>query len=103
MALAEFVAVYESQLRASGLPEALYPRLFEKLTNGVFDMGAVVQFCFDDEENELRTKWSVLTSCHVAAESDVFLLDHAWSFDTLENAVRQLNDCLLYTSPSPRD
>ncbi|CAD5317472.1 unnamed protein product [Arabidopsis thaliana] len=84
----DFVKVHGILLAASGLPPKLYPRLFEKLAYDTFDGGDYFQIesCEDDQRRKL-----LLTAESMPKDSDVFLVDHAWTF-RLPDAYKQLKE-----------
>ncbi|KEH37583.1 putative tubulin-tyrosine ligase/Tubulin polyglutamylase, leucine-rich repeat domain, L [Medicago truncatula] len=84
----DFTKVHGILLAASGLPESLHRRLFHKLSTETFDGGEHFQIepC---EENRMRRL--VLTSDSMAKDSNVFLVDHAWTF-RLSDAYKQLRE-----------
>ncbi|XP_050918374.1 uncharacterized protein LOC127135779 [Lathyrus oleraceus] len=84
----DFAKVHAILLAASGLPEPLHRSLFQKLSTETFDGGEHFQIepC---EEN--RKRRLVLTSDSMAKDSNVFLIDHAWTF-RLPDAYRQLHE-----------
>ncbi|KAL2327273.1 hypothetical protein Fmac_020700 [Flemingia macrophylla] len=84
----EFAKVHAFLLAASGLPERLHRRLFEKLAGEAFDGGDHFQIepCEDGRQRRL-----VLTSESMPKDSDVFLVDHAWTF-RLSDAYKQLHE-----------
>ncbi|CAN8323629.1 unnamed protein product [Cochlearia groenlandica] len=86
--LDDFVEVHGILLAASGLPLKLHSRLFEKLASDTFDGGAHFQIepCDDGRRRRL-----LLTSESMPTDSDVFLVDHAWTF-RLSDAYKQLEE-----------
>lgn len=82
----DFLNAHGLLLMASGLPESLYRQLFHKLSGETFDGGDFFQIepCEDGLQRRL-----VLTSEFMAKESNVFLIDHAWTF-RLPDAPKQL-------------
>ncbi|EEF46277.1 protein binding protein, putative [Ricinus communis] len=84
----DFVKVHGLLLAASGLPQSLHYKLFEKLTSEAFDGGAYFQIepCEDSRQRRL-----LFTSDSMPAESNVFLVDHAWTF-RLSDAYTQLQE-----------
>ncbi|KAL9314621.1 hypothetical protein ACSQ67_020073 [Phaseolus vulgaris] len=82
----EFAKVHALLLAASGLPECLHRRLFEKLSGESFDGGSHFQIepCEGGRQRRL-----VLTSTSMETDSDVFLVDHAWTF-RLSDAYKQV-------------
>ena len=85
----DFVNVHGVLLAASGLPQSLHRPLFEKLSAETFDGGDFFQV---DPAEDGRQRRLILTSETMAAESDVFLVDHAWTF-RLSDARKQVPDC----------
>lgn len=75
-------------LTASGLPQPLHRKLFSKLSSETFDGGSFFQIvpCDDGPQRSL-----VLTSESMPKHSDVFLVDHAWTF-RLSDAYNQLRE-----------
>ena len=95
-----FLDVHEAQLRQMRFPAALHARLYEKLRGEVFDAGDAFTFQFDEaiaEQNSSgdqapRCPLSLLAQRCIAAESDVWLVDHVWLFSTAASALAQLQD-----------
>lgn len=86
----DFVKVHSILLAASGIPQSLYPKLFEKLTSDALDGGNYFQV-EPVEEVEGRQRRLVFTSEFLGKESDLFLVDHAWTF-RLSDAYKQLQE-----------
>ncbi|XP_019094148.1 PREDICTED: tubulin--tyrosine ligase-like protein 12 [Camelina sativa] len=84
----DFVKVHGILLAASGLPPKLYPRLFQKLASDTLDGGAYFQIESSDDDRRRRL---LLTSDSMPKDSDVFLVDHAWTF-RLPDACKQLKE-----------
>ncbi|XP_004288983.1 PREDICTED: tubulin--tyrosine ligase-like protein 12 [Fragaria vesca subsp. vesca] len=84
----DFVKVHALLLTASGLPQSLHRRLFQKLLSDSFDGGSHFQI---EPTEDGRQRRLVLTSDHMPANSDVFLVDHAWTF-RLSEAPKQLRE-----------
>ncbi|XP_031267892.1 tubulin--tyrosine ligase-like protein 12 [Pistacia vera] len=84
----DFVKVHGLLLAASGLPQSLHLQLFQKLTTETFDGGAFFQIepCGDGRQRRL-----LLTSDFMPKQSNVFLVDHAWTF-RLSDAYKQLQE-----------
>lgn len=82
----EFAKVHALLLAASGLPECLHQRLFEKLYGESFDGGK--HFKIEPCEGGCQRRL-VLTSASMEKNSDVFLVDHAWTF-RLSDAFKQV-------------
>ncbi|KAL3685815.1 hypothetical protein R1sor_003837 [Riccia sorocarpa] len=86
MDLEKFEVVHGILLASAGLPRSLFRQLHSKLTNEIFDAGN----CFEIEPCEDgRQRRLLLTSDALPKESQVFLVDHAWSF-RLTEARKQL-------------
>ncbi|GMH16581.1 hypothetical protein Nepgr_018422 [Nepenthes gracilis] len=84
----DFVKVHGVLLAASGIPECLYLDLFQKLLSETFDGGDYFQI---EPCEEGRQRRLLLTSNFMAKESNVFLIDHAWTF-RLPDARKQLEE-----------
>lgn len=84
----DFVKVHALLLAASGIPQSLHRTLFEKLTNDTFDGGNLFQI-EPVEELEGRQRRLIFTSEFLGKESDLFLVDHAWTF-RLSDAYKQV-------------
>ncbi|CAO2842027.1 unnamed protein product [Amaranthus hypochondriacus] len=84
----EFLKVHGLLLTATGLPQSLYPQLFRKLSSETFDGGEFFQIepCEDGLQRRL-----VFTSDSMPKHSNVFLVDHAWTF-RLPDAPKQLEE-----------
>lgn len=78
-----FLASHEMQLYGSGLPTALYPVLYAKLLHSTFDAGHYFQILQKDSDSGAEIEYFSyrLTALQdLQAESNVFLVDHAWTF-----------------------
>ncbi|WOL02637.1 tubulin--tyrosine ligase-like protein 12 [Canna indica] len=84
----DFVNVHGILLASSGVPPSLYSQLFRKLSSETFDGG---NFFSVEPCEEGRQRRLVLSADFLAKESDVFLIDHAWSF-RLSDALQQLRE-----------
>lgn len=82
----EFLRVHGLLLAATGLPQSLYRQLFLKLTSETFDGGEFFQIepCEDGRQRRL-----VFTSDFMPKNSNLFLVDHAWTF-RLPDAPKQV-------------
>lgn len=82
----EFVEVHALLLAASGIPSSLHELLYQKLSSDTFDGGDFFQVepCEDGRQRRL-----VLTADSMDKESQVFLVDHAWTF-RLSDALKQV-------------
>ena len=69
------------QLKAMGLPEALWSRLVEKLAAQQFDAGASFTYALDDDPaTPPHLRYDVIAAVDLAAGEDVWLVDHIWAF-----------------------
>jgi tubulin--tyrosine ligase-like protein 12 len=84
----EFVEVHGILLAASGLPKSLHRQLFHKLSTESFDGGNYFQVEPLDDGRQRRL---LLTADFIQPESNVFLVDHAWTF-RLSDAPKQLKE-----------
>ncbi|CAA3019984.1 tubulin--tyrosine ligase 12 [Olea europaea subsp. europaea] len=84
----DFVKVHGVLLAASGLPQSLHRKLFLKLMADTFDGGNYFQVEPVEDGKQRRL---VLTANFMEKESDVFLVDHAWTF-RLSDAYKQLQE-----------
>lgn len=82
----DFVKVHGVLLAASGLPRTLHRKLFQKLTAETFDGGNYFQV---ESVEDGRQRRLVLTADLLGKDSDVFLVDHAWTF-RLSDAYKQV-------------
>ncbi|GAQ82856.1 Putative tubulin-tyrosine ligase [Klebsormidium nitens] len=88
MEFEDFVQVHGVLLAASGLPQSLHKVLHQKLTQDVFDGGQ--HFQVEEVEVEGGVQRRLVASAErLDKESDVFLVDHTWSF-RLAGARKQL-------------
>ncbi|GFP85500.1 tubulin--tyrosine ligase-like protein 12 [Phtheirospermum japonicum] len=84
----DFVKSHTILLAASGFPEPLHRKLFQKLTAETFDGGNYFQV---EPVEDGRQRRLVLTADFLGKDSDVFLVDHAWTF-RLNDAYKQLQE-----------
>ncbi|CAM8966903.1 unnamed protein product [Rhodiola kirilowii] len=84
----DFVKVHALLLAASGIPNSLHFQLYRKLSSDVFDAGNFfhIEPCHSGKQRRL-----VFTSDYMEKESNLFLVDHAWSF-RLTDAPKQLQE-----------
>lgn len=82
----DFVKVHGVLLAASGLPQPLHRKLYQKLTAETFDGGNYFQV---EPVEGGRQRRLVLTADSIGQHSDVFLGDHAWTF-RLSDAYKQV-------------
>ncbi|KAK9697343.1 hypothetical protein RND81_08G031300 [Saponaria officinalis] len=73
----QFLNVHGILLTATGLPNSLYHALFQKLSSETLDGGNFFQI--ESCENG-RQRRLILTSEFMGMNSNVFLVDHAWTF-----------------------
>ncbi|CAM6083327.1 unnamed protein product [Calypogeia fissa] len=90
MELEEFERVHGILLASAGLPSSLYSQLHAKLSGDVFDGGNFFEIeTLQEEEERQQQRRLVLSAESLKKESQVFLVDHAWSF-RLPDARKQL-------------
>ncbi|KAK4713757.1 hypothetical protein R3W88_019664 [Solanum pinnatisectum] len=86
----DFVKVHGVLLAAAGIPQSLYKLLFQKLSSDTFDGGHYFQI---EPIEDGRQRRLLFTSDFIAKHSNVFLVDHAWTF-RLSDAYKQLCEVL---------
>ncbi|XP_073060137.1 uncharacterized protein [Primulina eburnea] len=84
----DFVEVHGVLLAASGLAQPLHRKLFQKLAAETFDGCCYFQV---EPVEDRRQRRLLLTAESMIEESDVFLVDHAWTF-RLSDAYKQLQE-----------
>nr|GMC58963.1 tubulin--tyrosine ligase-like protein 12 [Ipomoea batatas] len=84
----DFIKVHGVLLASSGIPQKLHPLLFQKLAAEAFDAGHHFQIEPVEDGNQRRL---LFTSDFMANESNLFLVDHAWTF-RLSDAYKQLQE-----------
>lgn len=82
----DFIKVHGVLLAASGIPQKLHPLLFQKLAAETFDGGHHFQIEPVEDGKQRRL---LFTSEFMAKESNLFLVDHAWTF-RLSDAYKQV-------------
>ncbi|KAL3332422.1 hypothetical protein AABB24_032809 [Solanum stoloniferum] len=82
----DFVKVHGVLLAAAGIPQSLYKLLFQKLSSDTFDGGHYFQI---EPIEDSRQRRLLFTSDFIAKHSNLFLVDHAWTF-RLSDAYKQL-------------
>jgi len=85
----DFARVHAYLLAAAGIPPSLHERLYRKLADEVFDGGEV--FAVEPCEGGRQRRLVLASEEPLGKESDVFLVDHAWSF-RLPDALKQLRE-----------
>uniref|UniRef100_A0A0E0K9L6 Tubulin--tyrosine ligase-like protein 12 SET-like domain-containing protein n=1 Tax=Oryza punctata TaxID=4537 RepID=A0A0E0K9L6_ORYPU len=85
----DFARVHAYLLAASGIPTSLHQRLYRKLADEVFDGGEA--FSVEPCEGGRQRRLVLGAERTLGRESDVFLVDHAWSF-RLSDALNQLRE-----------
>lgn len=83
----DFARVHAYLLAASGIPPSLHQRLYHKLADEVFDGGEA--FSVEPCEGGRQRRLVLAAEWTLGRESDVFLVDHAWSF-RLSDALKQV-------------
>ncbi|CAA0807155.1 Unknown protein [Striga hermonthica] len=84
----DFVKSHGVLLAASGLPQPLHRKLFHKLLAETFDGGRYFQV---EPVEDGRQRRLLLTADFLGKDSDVFLVDHAWTF-RITDAYKQLQE-----------
>nr|GMC61561.1 tubulin--tyrosine ligase-like protein 12 [Ipomoea batatas] len=84
----DFIKVHGVLLASSGIPQKLHPLLFQKIAAEAFDAGHHFQIEPVEDGNQRRL---LFTSDFMAKESNLFLVDHAWTF-RLSDAYKQLQE-----------
>lgn len=82
----DFVKVHGVLLAAAGIPQSLHRLLFQKLSSDTFDGGRYFQIEPLDDGRQRRL---LFNSNFMAKHSNLFLVDHAWTF-RLSDAYKQL-------------
>ncbi|KAM0026653.1 putative tubulin-tyrosine ligase/Tubulin polyglutamylase, leucine-rich repeat domain superfamily [Helianthus debilis subsp. tardiflorus] len=85
----DFVKVHGLLLAAAGIPNSLYRKLFEKLSTETFDGGNYFQV--EPVEDGRQRRLVFTASDSMGQESNIFLVDHAFSF-RLSDAPKQLQE-----------
>lgn len=87
-----FVAHHEEQLLRMGFPKKLYKPLYKKLKHNNYDAGNYLQIL----QNEDAQTFQSMARVPIQAESQAFLIDHAWIFQ-LRSMYESIstNDALL--------
>ena len=67
---------HEAQLKQSGVPAALHRRLFTKLKFEDFDVGQKVRIILDQQSKRI----GVQSIGELKKDEDIYLVDHAWTF-----------------------
>lgn len=84
----DFAKVHAILLAASGIAPALHRQLFRKLSSEIFDGG---NFFSIEQCEGGRQRRLLLSAQFLPVESDIFLIDHAWTF-RLSDALKQLKE-----------
>ncbi|OQS03208.1 ubulin-tyrosine ligase [Thraustotheca clavata] len=77
-----FLAQHEAQLRGANVPQHLWPSLFQKLCQEIFDAGNYFQLA-RDQDGDLHAV--AIQDLDASNRDAIFLIDHAWTF-TNENS-----------------
>ena len=84
----DFARVHQFLLSAAGIPPSLHRRLYRKLADEVFDGGE--KFSVEPCEEGRQRRLVLASETPLGRESDVFLVDHAWTF-RLTDALKQVS------------
>ncbi|KAJ3339952.1 hypothetical protein HDU93_007615 [Gonapodya sp. JEL0774] len=76
-------------LAETDLPTFLIPALHHKVSNAIYDLGSHVGLAEDDDEPK-GCRLSAVALAQMSRESDVFLVDHCWTFADPVEARMQL-------------
>ena len=83
-----FVDTHKSQLLAQGVPEALWKSCASDIISKDFSAGQFVELVYcEDEEGAVSSGLSLMASKDMPQESVVFLIDHYWTFLSLEDGL----------------
>lgn len=82
----DFVKVHGVLLAAAGIPQSLHKLLFQKLSSDTFDGGHFFQI---EPLEDGRQRRLLFTSDFMPKHSNLFLVDHAWTF-RLPDAYKQV-------------
>ncbi|KAJ2160570.1 TP53 regulating kinase [Coemansia sp. RSA 552] len=74
-----FEGMHRQQLEALGLPRKLWRALFTKLSEETFDIGKWVAFGDEGSDSSIGGRRLQLNREALEPESNVFLVDHAWT------------------------
>lgn len=96
--IASFESLLTGWFQNEGLPSHLWPQLYSKLKDDVFDSGAAFSLAKLEGEDEEDSAQRVLVCNHdLKAGEDVWLVDHAWTFKYREaRAQLEANDSLRH-------
>ncbi|OMJ77308.1 hypothetical protein SteCoe_23134 [Stentor coeruleus] len=93
----DFLSRHELQLYGMSFPQELHEMLYTKLTNETFDSGSFFSISQHVNENNEFLSQEVLSAYDIPVNSQVILIDHAWTTriaslrDTLQNNYKLLN------------
>ena len=83
----KWLEFHKSQLDTIQFPELLRRKLWQKLSFEEFDISSSAKIIIDEEED--RT--DLMCTKNLAKESEVFLIDHAWTF-RYQDALKTLSE-----------
>lgn len=79
-----FMAQHANQLETSDVPRHLWPILFHKLSNNIFDAGSVFSLMQVESNDGEFEEWKAIVikedGLRALDEESVYLIDHAWTF-----------------------
>ncbi|XP_065183751.1 tubulin--tyrosine ligase-like protein 12 [Sycon ciliatum] len=86
----EFLTLHKTQLQASGVPEHFWPTVHSKIRCDVFDAGERFRMGYDADESLWRVEIIGESTLSVTDANNVYLVDHAWTFESVQAAKHQL-------------
>ncbi|KAI8791781.1 tubulin--tyrosine ligase protein 12 [Biomphalaria glabrata] len=83
----EFAELHRSQLINSGVPELYWPKLFNKLSEEIYDAGNAFEMkqvlLMNETEETIGSHWIVCATSSVCIyePQHIYLIDHAWTYN----------------------
>ena len=88
----KFLAIHQPQLEGSGVPSHFWPTVHQKILNDVFDAGSCFTMGYDPDTGSWCVQVIGEQTLSATDAGNIFLVDHAWTFDSLAMAVAQLKE-----------
>lgn len=85
-----FLVLHKPQLEVAGVPSHFWPTVHHKITNDVFDAGSFFTMGYDPENGVWCVQVIGESTLKASEPESIFLVDHAWTFDSVASAVAQL-------------